>query len=241
MARTVSSANESPRNPKSIRKISSRTNTPSRLSAPPKKVAKIATPAKPKLSVAHQLNPNVLLSKTLDLLDPISYDKIQAKAGKTPGKPPTTSGPKSKFLSMVVACILKLQNRNGSSRAVILNQLKLDYPIAIGGNEANINLNLKLALKKGLAEGVLKMAKESGKGSGSFKLTAKELKNHKIQMSKNRIEVKKVENGDTVENDMNRSDNDNTVENDESVENDNTVKIDVKDVDNDITDENEIL
>ena len=71
---------------------------------------------------------------------------------------------------MVSACIFKLKDRNGSSRAAILNQLKLDYSKEIGSNEANIHTNLKIALKKGLAEGVLRMAKESGKGSGSFKL-----------------------------------------------------------------------
>ena len=233
MARTVSSAYESPRNPKSIRKISSRTNTPSRLSVPPKKIAKIATPAKRKLSVDHQLNPKVILSKILDLSDYISSDKIPAKSGKTPGKTPTT-GPKSKFLAMVIDCILKLQNRNGSSRAVILNQLKLDYPAAIGANEANINLNLKLALKKGLDEGVLKMAKESGKGSGSFKLTVKELKNHKVRTSKNHNEVKSVENDNTVENEVKQVENDNTVQNDvKKVANDNTVENDVNKLTND--------
>eukprot|EP00092_Neocalanus_flemingeri_P024371 GFUD01026427.1.p1 GENE.GFUD01026427.1~~GFUD01026427.1.p1 ORF type:complete len:200 (-),score=39.63 GFUD01026427.1:128-727(-) len=198
MARTASSANVSP---KSIRKISSRFDTPSR-SAPPKKIAKVATPAKTEL-ISDELNPKVLLSKTLDHLSHFKFDKTPGKAGKTTaGKSTTSSAPKSKFLSMVTACIFKLQSRNGSSRAVILNQIKLDYPTAIGGNEANINLNLKLALKKGLAEGVLRMAKEFGKGSGSFKLTKKELKNHKVKTSKNSNEVKKVENDNTVENEI---------------------------------------
>eukprot|EP00092_Neocalanus_flemingeri_P024370 GFUD01026426.1.p1 GENE.GFUD01026426.1~~GFUD01026426.1.p1 ORF type:complete len:200 (-),score=40.67 GFUD01026426.1:128-727(-) len=198
MARTASSANASP---KSIRKISSRLDTPSR-SAPPKKIAKVATPAKTEL-ISDELNPRVLLSKTLDHLSQFKFDKTPGKAGKTTaGKSTTSSAPKSKFLSMVTACIFKLQSRNGSSRAVILNQIKLDYPTAIGGNEANINLNLKLALKKGLAEGVLRMAKEFGKGSGSFKLTKKELKNHKVKTTKNSNEVKKVENDNTVENEI---------------------------------------
>ena len=189
MARTVSSVHASP---KSVRRIS-RSSTPSRLSAPPKKIAKCATPGK-----LDRLNPQVLLSKTMELPDDIKYNETSTKSLKTPAKP---TGPRAKFLSMVTSCIFKLQDRNGSSRAAILNQLKLDYRTDIGSNEANINMNLKLALKKGLDEGVLKMAKESGKGSGSFKLTPKEIKKHKVQVptSKNSNEVEKVEKDNTLD------------------------------------------
>ena len=186
MARTASSNKVSP---KSIRRIP-RSSTPSRLSAPPKKVAKVATPAKSSAKLDH-MNPRVLLSKTLDIPFDVKYRNSPAKEAKTPAK---SFGPKAKFLYKVTACIFKLKDRNGSSRAVILNQLKLDFPTDIGSNEATINLNLKIALKKGLEEGVLKMAKETGKGSGSFKLTPQELKKLKVEKTKNSIDVKKVEN-----------------------------------------------
>ena len=203
MARTLSSVQDSP---KSIKRISSRISTPSRLSAPPKKIAKIATPSKSKME-ADQLNPRVLLSKTLEFADPNKSVNLPAKEGNAARKAPASSGPKATFLSKVVACIVKLQNRNGSSRASIMNQMNLDFPSLI--NEATLNVNLKLALKKGIDTEVLKMAKETGKGSGSFKLTKKELKNHKTETlkingtkkdaSKNSNDIKKVENDNTVE------------------------------------------
>ena len=74
---------------------------------------------------------------------------------------------------------MKLESASGSSRAAILNQLKLDYSKEIGANEKMIGVNLSLALKHGLKTGVLKMAKKSGKGSGSFKLTSEEIKRKK--------------------------------------------------------------
>ena len=191
MARTASSTNVSP---KSMRRLP-RSSTPSRLSAPPKKVAKIATPSKSSVKLDF-LNPRILLSKTLDLPSDLRLRKSPVKGLKTTAKP---FGPKAKFLSKVAACIYQLKDRNGSSRSAILNQLKLDYPTDIGNNEATINMNLKMALKKGLEEGVLKIAKESGKGSGSFKLTPQELKKHKAETIKNSNEVKKVENDNTLE------------------------------------------
>merc|ERR1719221_228347 len=80
-------------------------------------------------------------------------------------------GLRAKYMKMIAECIFSLQQKKGSSRPVIANQLKLQFAKSIGYNEAEINLHIKLALKKGLEEGVFKMAKEAGKGSGSYKLT----------------------------------------------------------------------
>ena len=203
MARTAASVNVSP---KSMRRVStSRSSTPSR-SAPPKKVAKMATPIKP-IIISDRLNPRVLLSKSLEIPSGVKVNEIPVN--KVRKSAPKSSGPKSKFLSMVSGCIFKLKDRNGSSRAAILNQLKLDYSAEIGSNEANIHTNLKMALKKGLAEGVLKMAKETGKGSGSFKLGEHELKRLKAKAgisktgssndAKNGNEEKKIMNDNTLE------------------------------------------
>jgi len=79
-------------------------------------------------------------------------------------------------MKMIAECIFSLQQKKGSSRPVIANQLKLQFAKSIGYNEAEINLHIKLALKKGLEEGVFKMAKVAGKGSGSYKLTESEVK-----------------------------------------------------------------
>ena len=95
-------------------------------------------------------------------------------------------GLKAKYVNMIAECIFSLQQKNGSSRPVIANQLKLQFAKSIGYNEGEINLNIKLALKKGLEEGVFKMAKVAGKGSGSYKLTESEVKKLKKKLQKQR-------------------------------------------------------
>merc|ERR1711874_688271 len=93
-------------------------------------------------------------------------------------------GLKTKYVNMIAESIFSLQQKNGSSRPVIANQLKLQFAKSVGYNEAEINLNIKLALKKGLEEGVFKMAKVAGKGSGSYKLTESEVRKLKKKLQK---------------------------------------------------------
>ena len=102
------------------------------------------------------------------------------------GKPKGGGGEglETKYVNMIVECMFSLQQKNGFSRPVIANQLKLQFAKSIGYNEAEINLNLKVALKKGLEEGVFEMAKVSGKGSGSYKLIESEVKKLKKKLEK---------------------------------------------------------
>ena len=139
---------------------------------PPKKRARVAK----KLKV--QEKATNLNSQVQSPAPAKKTTEAKKKTSKNPG------GVKAKYLSLISECIVKLKSRTGSSRAAILNQLKLDHSKAIGVNEANINLNLKLALKFGLDTGVLRMAKDSGKGSGSFKLTDEEIKRRRASVKK---------------------------------------------------------
>ena len=181
------------------------------MSVPPKKIPKAATPRPRAQDKQRNLHPRVLLSKISEFPSPVKSDMKEHNL-----KPmklnfqPKSSGPKSKFLGLVASCIFKLKDRKGSSRAAILNQLKLDYTLEIGCNETSINTNLKVALKKGLADGVLKMAKEVGKGSGSFKLTDEELRRQKakfmkvnnlskVNVNKNINQAIEVENDNTID------------------------------------------
>ena len=102
------------------------------------------------------------------------------------GKPKGGGGEglETKYVNMIVECMFSLQQKNGFSKPVIANQLKLQFAKSIGYNEAEINLNLKLALKKGLEEGVFEMAKVSGKGSGSYKLIESEVKKLKKKLER---------------------------------------------------------
>ena len=107
---------------------------------------------------------------------PRAKTKVEEQESKVKQKEGGAEGLKAKYVKMIAECIFSLQHKNGSSRPAITNQLKLQFAKSIGYNEAEINLHIKLALKKGLEEGVFKMAKVAGKGSGSYKLTETEVK-----------------------------------------------------------------
>ena len=99
----------------------------------------------------------------------------------------------AEYLSMITECIVKLRNwRNGSSRAAILNQLKLDHSQAIGDNEEIISRKLSMALEYGIVIGVLVGKDISGSFNqritkGFFKLTDEE----KMRRRKAATKIKK--------------------------------------------------
>merc|ERR1712090_118706 len=67
-------------------------------------------------------------------------------------------------------------DRTGSSRQAILKYICANYKV----DAAKAAVQVRLALKRGLAKGALKMARASGKGAGSYKeLKAKKPKKAK--------------------------------------------------------------
>merc|ERR1712003_363903 len=71
-----------------------------------------------------------------------------------------------KYSVMIAAAIAALKDRTGSSRQAILKYVCANYKV----DAAKAGQHLRLALKAGIKKGSLKMAKESGKGAGKFKL-----------------------------------------------------------------------
>merc|ERR1712121_297902 len=71
-----------------------------------------------------------------------------------------------KYSVMIAAAITALKDRTGSSRQAILKYVCANYKV----DAAKAGQHLRLALKAGIKKGSLKMAKESGKGAGKFKL-----------------------------------------------------------------------
>merc|ERR1712211_200643 len=71
-----------------------------------------------------------------------------------------------KYSVMIAAAIGALKDRTGSSRQAILEYVCANYKV----DAAKAGQHLLLALKAGIKKGSLKMAKESGKGAGKFKL-----------------------------------------------------------------------
>ena len=94
-----------------------------------------------------------------------------------------------KYSVMIAAAITALKDRSGSSRPAILKYICANYKV----DAAKAAVQIRLALKRGVAKGALKMARESGKGAGSYKLVkvVKEKKAKKPKAKKPK-KVKKV-------------------------------------------------
>merc|ERR1712033_103916 len=71
-----------------------------------------------------------------------------------------------KYSVMIAAAITSLKDRTGSSRQAILKHIVANNKV----DAAKAATQVRLALKRGVAKGVLKTAKDSGKGAGSYKL-----------------------------------------------------------------------
>merc|ERR1712079_943243 len=88
-----------------------------------------------------------------------------------------------KYSVMIAAAIAALKDRTGSSRQAILKYICANYKV----DAAKAGQHLRMALKAGIKKGSLKMAKESGKGAGCFKL----VKVEKPKKAKKAVKPKK--------------------------------------------------
>merc|ERR1712088_273634 len=103
-------------------------------------------------------------------------------------KPKKVAKPKApaahpKYSVMIAAAITALKDRTGSSRQAILKYICANYKV----DAAKAGQHLRMALKAGIKKGTLKMAKESGKGAGCFKL----VKVEKPKKAKKAVKPKK--------------------------------------------------
>merc|ERR1712135_60049 len=84
-----------------------------------------------------------------------------------------------KYSVMIAAAITSLKDRTGSSRQAILKYICANYKV----DAAKAAVQVRLALKRGVAKGALKMARASGKGAGSYKVVEAE-KPKKVKKAK---------------------------------------------------------
>merc|ERR1712106_1296237 len=101
------------------------------------------------------------------------------KAVKAPAAHP-------KYSVMIATAITTLKDRTGSSRQAILKSIVANNKV----DAAKAAVQVRLALKRGVAKGALKMARASGKGAGSYKVVKVE-KPKKVKKPKAK-KVKKV-------------------------------------------------
>merc|ERR1712050_125699 len=92
---------------------------------------------------------------------------------KTINMPAAAAAPKvkkaaahPKYSVMIAAAITALKDRTGSSRAAILKHIVANNKV----DAAKAATQVRLALKRGVAKGALKMASAKGKNAGSYKL-----------------------------------------------------------------------
>merc|ERR1712088_1048074 len=85
------------------------------------------------------------------------------KAKKAPAAHP-------KYSVMIATAITALKNRTGSSRAAIIKYIVANNKV----DAASAAVQVRLALKRGVAKGALKTAAASGKNAGSYKLVKAE-------------------------------------------------------------------
>merc|ERR1712204_96242 len=91
-----------------------------------------------------------------------------------------------KYSVMIATAITTLKDRTGSSRQAILKSIVANNKV----DAAKAAVQVRLALKRGVAKGALKMARASGKGAGSCKVVKVE-KPKKVKKAK-KPKAKKV-------------------------------------------------
>merc|ERR1712172_10155 len=102
-----------------------------------------------------------------EISPPATPTKMSAAAAKTKkAVKPKAPAAHPKYSVMIAAAIAALKDRTGSSRQAILKYVCANYKV----DAAKAGQHLRMALKAGIKKGTLKMAKESGKGAGCFKL-----------------------------------------------------------------------
>merc|ERR1711931_188788 len=79
---------------------------------------------------------------------------------------PKVAAAHPKYNVMIANAITALKDRTGSSRAAILKHIVANNKV----DAAKAATQVRLALKRGVAKGALKMASAKGKNAGSYKL-----------------------------------------------------------------------
>merc|ERR1712202_18749 len=123
------------------------------------------------LSLQYRYQKSRRMSDTEDV--PVKSPAAKAAAKKSAAK--AVQGQASshpKYADMVAITIEAIASRGGCSRQAILKKIKEDFDV--GDNERRVAINVNMTLKKGVESGKLKMAREKGKGAGSYKLGEKQ-------------------------------------------------------------------
>merc|ERR1712083_552727 len=120
-----------------------------------------------------------------------SYNTMADAAKPAKKKAPAKKAAHPPYKTMIAAALKGLKERGGSSRQAILKHVVANNKV----DAAKAAVQVRLALKRGLAKGTLVKARASGKGAGKFKLVpvkAKKVKKAKKPKAKKAKKAKKV-------------------------------------------------
>ena len=123
-----------------------------------------------------------LYQRSLSLIQTITMaDAAAAPAKKVVKKTTKPKKPAThpKYSEMIAAAITSLKDRTGSSGQAIKKYIAANYKV----EEKSVGPQVRLALKRGVASGLLKQVKGNG-ASGSFKLAEKAAKPKKAATKK---------------------------------------------------------
>ena len=98
-----------------------------------------------------------------DVADPAPAADPPAKAKATkPKKKKNKKGPQNhpKYSKMIGEALVALKDRGGSSRQAILKHIMANYDV--GKDEKTVNNHLKMSLRAGIKNGMLKQSKGTG-------------------------------------------------------------------------------
>merc|ERR1712114_86449 len=122
--------------------------------------------------------------------------KAAPKVAKTtaPKKTVVKKAEHPTYFEMIAAAITSMKDRRGSSRQAIRKYILENYKV----DSVKMTVPLRLSLRNGLAKGKLRYARESGKGSGCYKLVPKEKEAKKPAVKKVVKKVKAATDGKKV-------------------------------------------
>merc|ERR1712215_134032 len=148
------------------------------------------------LQLISQIQTHLLYKMSADEVKNVASEKVEApvkkptvaKAKKSTGaKKGTKAGAKKmSYLEMVTDAITTMKDRSGSSRKAITRHILEMHKI-----DAAMVIHIRKAIAHGMEKGILKPARASGKGAGSFRV-AQEEKPKKLTKPKKPVAKKVV-------------------------------------------------
>merc|ERR1712061_61027 len=148
------------------------------------------------LLLISQIQAHLLYKMSVDEVQNVASEKVEApvkkttvaKAKKSTGakKGTKTEAKKMSYLEMVTDAITTMKDRSGSSRKAITRHILETHKI-----DAAKVIHIRKAIAHGMEKGILKQARTSGKGAGSFRV-AKEEKPKKATKPKKPVAKKVV-------------------------------------------------